>query len=377
MKIKVLHLRDTYDIGGPGKTILSTYRHIDKDIFDIEVGIFLRHNECNKNPFVLEAKRIGLKVHYIEGFNQYDLIMITRLKRLLSNNSFDIVHTHEVKSDIIGFLATRKINLPIVTTLHGWIGNDIKQKVFSYLDKKILKHFDCVITVSNKMTEELTKNKNYKNIEVVRNAIDPERYSKISNENSKKNNNIKEKKILNIASIGRLSEEKGQRDFLNAAKIVLNKGYRANFLIVGDGPDKKRLKDLLKNEKFGKHILMTGHIENIDGIYKIIDLLVLCSYTEGIPNVLLEALICRIPVFATKVGGIPEMIPNDNYGTLIQKKSPRLLSKKIIEFLKNPEKFTKKAESGYNLVCQKFNFKNRTNILQNIYLEIIKNRSLK
>ena len=111
--IRVLDLRDTYEIGGPGKTILETYRFIDRSRFELHLGIFLTPREGTDTPFLVEARKYGMPVHYIHGANQYDPRLIARTAALIEALDIDLVHAHEVKSDVIMWLAAVLHRVPI------------------------------------------------------------------------------------------------------------------------------------------------------------------------------------------------------------------------------------------------------------------------
>ncbi|MGH6692215.1 MAG: glycosyltransferase family 4 protein, partial [Gammaproteobacteria bacterium] len=120
--LNVLDLRDTHEIGGPGKTILETFRAIDPAAFTLHLGVFLTRRERDDSPFVAAARAARMPVHLIRGYNQYDPRMIWQVARLVKALRIDIVHAHEVKSDVLTYLASKVHRVPIVTTLHGWFG---------------------------------------------------------------------------------------------------------------------------------------------------------------------------------------------------------------------------------------------------------------
>src|SRR5688572_16724617 len=93
--VRVLDLRDTYEIGGPGKTILETYRALDPERFTMHLGVFVKHNENGDTPFVGAARNIGMRVHFLRGHNPYDPRLILGLAQLVKSLKVDIVHAHE------------------------------------------------------------------------------------------------------------------------------------------------------------------------------------------------------------------------------------------------------------------------------------------
>src|SRR5215510_8831127 len=145
--IRVLDLRDTVEIGGPGKTILETHKAIDGARFSLHLGVFARGEESTDTPFVRAARAQGLPVHELRAPSQYDPRMALALARLVEAQRFDIVHSHETKSDAINWLARRRRRFHTMTTLHGWIGNSRKQRTLIWLDRRLVRSFDRVLAV--------------------------------------------------------------------------------------------------------------------------------------------------------------------------------------------------------------------------------------
>ena len=125
-----------------------------------------------------------------------------------------------------------------------------------------------------------------------------------------------------------------------------------------------------------KNIIVTGYVKEVRKIYEDLDLMILPSHTEGIPNVILEALSMEVPVIATAVGGTPEILESPEIGVLVPPKQPKQLANSIINFLKNPGAFKSKTRFGVMLVEEKFNFRERTKKIEKIYDEILMRRGV-
>lgn len=108
MKIRILHLRDTYEIGGPGKTIIETISHIDKNHFELHIGVFLTRNETDESLFIKAARDNGFFVHLIRGYNQYDPMVLFQLVNII--RKFNIHIHRENKSKLMICLVKRSAN---------------------------------------------------------------------------------------------------------------------------------------------------------------------------------------------------------------------------------------------------------------------------
>jgi glycosyltransferase involved in cell wall biosynthesis len=371
--LSILHLRDTHEIGGPGKTILETCRAIDSTRFQLHVGVFLRHGEPEDSPFVLEARRCGMPVHFIKGGHAYDVRMIGQVIDLVRDCQIDIVHAHEVKSDVIAYLAARFHPVPIVTTLHGWIGNSFKDRLFIKMDKRIVRGFDRVIAVSRRIEEELLgAGVPGKKLRMLHNAIVLERYRRTGRCGVLAEAIGRPVEGPVIASIGRLSPEKGHSDLVDAIGIVCKRVQKVSLVLIGDGPERPKLLQQIMALGLQEVVHMPGYIQEPQRLLEEIDLLVLPSHTEGLPNAALEALLMEVPVLATEVGGTPEVITDGETGRLVPARSPEKLAEGIQDFLAAPEPWKRMASRGKDMVKANFDFRARTRKLEAIYDEMMK-----
>ena len=370
--INVLHLRDTHEIGGPGKTILETFRAIDADRFRLHLGIFLTRDESGDSPFVRAARDYGMPVHFIRGYNQYDPRMIGGVVDLAKSLQADVLHAHEVKSDVVTLLAAARHRIPTMTTMHGWIANSRKQRMLVSLDKRAARWFDCVIAVSAPIRDEiLAAGARPERVRLLHNAIVVERYRRTGERGFLQQLVGKPLSGPVIASIGRLSPEKGHLDLLEAvAMLSLNGGPKPSIVLAGDGPDRERLEARTKALGLESLVHFPGYVARPDRVLEETDLMVLPSHTEGLPNAALEALVMEVPVLATRVGGTPEVVEDGVTGRLVPPSSPRALADALQDFLGDPAPWKRMAARGREMVETDFNFTTRTRKLEAIYAEL-------
>jgi glycosyltransferase involved in cell wall biosynthesis len=370
--INVLHLRDTYEIGGPGKTILETHRAIDTSRFCLHLGVFLRHAESSDTPFVRAARQAGMPVHEIRGANQYDPRMVSRIWDVIEAHDIDIIHAHEVKSDVIAWLVRRGRRVPIVTTLHGWISNGTKSRILIDIDKRIVRSFDRVIAVSQLIgTEMATRGVSPKQLRLVHNAIVIERYRRSGRTGYLAELVGHQLSGTVIASIGRLSSEKGHADLVEALALAAARGWRPNLVLAGDGPARADLEGKVRALGLAGAVHFTGYVNQPERLLEETALMVLPSHTEGLPNAALEALAMQVPVLATRVGGTPEVVIDGETGRLVPPRSPQALADAIIDFLTDPAPWRDLADNGRRMVERRFDFKARTRRIEAIYSELL------
>ncbi|MCK4785497.1 MAG: glycosyltransferase family 4 protein, partial [Desulfobacteraceae bacterium] len=369
--INVLHLRDTDKVCGPGKTILETVAHIDKAEFDLTIGLFLLNRE-RTNAYYDAAVDRGIPILAIRTFHQFDPSIIFKIIRIIREKNIHILHSHEYKSDLIAYAVSRIYRIPIMTTAHGWISNNKKSALYIRLQKKVLPKFDRVIAVSPLIKSQLIgSGVSPDKVSLVYNAIVVEDYNPSNVEPGylRKKFNLPDNSIL-IGNVGRLSPEKGQIQFIKAATEVLNKHPECFFVLIGDGPSREMLENECKNLKLVEKIIFTGHEADVRKVYKDLDIVALTSYTEGFPNVMLEALCMGKPVLATDVGGTSDIVINNHTGILIPARDPDAIAKGLLKILKDPDWAKKTVKNGREMIEEKYKFSIRVNKLENLYDQI-------
>ncbi|MBT2970601.1 MAG: glycosyltransferase [Candidatus Thiodiazotropha sp. (ex Ctena orbiculata)] len=369
--INVLHLRDTDRVCGPGKTIIETCSRINKEKYNLYIGIFVRVDE-EKNKYQAAAEERGITVLPIVMNHKLDLAVVFRLIKIIKRYKIDVLHSHEYKSDIIAFLAAKLSPIKIVSTAHGWIENSTKSKMYLRASKNVLKYFNKVIAVSPKIRNELLKYKIKEDkCQLIYNAIVIENYVSGAYEKNILRNRYKlDKDDFLIGNIGRLSKEKGQKDFVTAATAIAERHENIYFFLIGDGPEKDALATLINNSGLQDRIFLTGHYHDIKPVFQDLDAVGLTSYTEGFPNVLLESLIMRKPIFGTDVGGVRDIIIDQETGQLIQPNDIAAITDCMEFIINNPDECKHQVTKGVQLIEERYDFKIRINKIEKLYSEL-------
>lgn len=160
-----------------------------------------------------------------------------------------------------------------------------------------------------------------------------------------------------VGYVGRLSKEKGILNFLQAIPMIIKKEDSIGFVIGGDGPLSNNTREYVARRKLTNKVRLTGWIshEKLSSCLNELRLLVLPSFTEGLPNILLEAMACGTPVLATCVGAIPDVIADGETGFLLESNDPRYASDKITKLIGKPELLEKISKNAYRWVRENFN----------------------
>jgi len=288
-------------------------------------------------------------------------------KNLVIEKKIDIIHHHYCKwIGLYTFLIKKMLDIPILLTMHGTDYNYLPYNslFFKHIIPFLVNKFDAVTVVSNDGKRKIQKLKKItKKISVVYNGIEPDLdYTKVN-----RLNNIKITDNYFI-SIGVLIKRKGFDLIIKAFKTIAVKYPDVKYIIIGGGPELKNLMNLVKENNLVNRVIFTGYLKNneIIPIIKNAKFLIHAPKEEPFGIVLLEAMIFNKAVFASRVGGIPEIIVDNVTGKLFKPNSVISIMNIIDYAMTNPIKLDKFGNAGRKRVLEKFNW----NIIARDYLDI-------
>lgn len=369
-KPRVLIIIASQDIGGPGKGIFQFIENAPREEFDY---ILCNFNFRNRTigQFANEASKRKINLILLKQQFILDPLLLMQARDIILRNNINIIQTHGYKPGVIGFFMSKLYRIPWIGFAHGYIDVGKKLKLYNRLDKMVLKYADRVVTVSDSMKRLLadagvSENK----IRVIYNAIaQADATPSASAEAVKDCYGIKNiHKVIGV--VGRLSPEKGQVIFLKAFKKVVKMHPEAKALIVGDGPDKGMLEEYCRKNGIEDKVIFTGYQEEIANFYQVFDMLALPSFSEGLPNAVLEAMLFGVPVIATSVGGVPEVINNSN-GILVPPDNYELLADKMIKLLQDDGLRKSLGLKGRESLYPRFSPSHRASQILDLYKELL------
>jgi glycosyltransferase involved in cell wall biosynthesis len=341
--LRVLDIMEASSVTGPAKNLLEFARLAgDANQFPVPVKIavatFTRGNSASSNKFVQACQQTALTVHPIHERFAFDLAVIPAIRKLIAEYDPQIVQTHSVKSHFLMWLTAVYRQRYWIAFHHGYTWTNPKVILYNQLDRWSLPKASRVITVCRAFGSALSNaGVRADRIAVKHNCVKtfvpsaPERVLEL-------------RRTLRIPTgsqvlltVGRLSREKGQSDLIQALSLLrkTNGAGELRLVIVGDGPEKQRLKEAAERYGVAESVCFVGHQLDVTSYYSMADVLVLPSHSEGSPNVLLEAMAAGLPIIATDVGGIPEIVTNEREGLLVEKNNPVALARAITRVLRN------------------------------------------
>jgi glycosyltransferase involved in cell wall biosynthesis len=372
--LKVIHLVEDMKIGGAERIIADIVLGLDRKKYDASVWCVTRGGET-----ATELTEKGIEVKIL-GISTYRNPLNTfKLTRLLKAARPDIVHTHGYFASVIGRLAARRAGIPVILAhVHSTYWEYRKRHLM--IERKLSRFTHKIICCSKAVesfvnnTEKITDNKTT----VIYNGVDEERFSPHQSPTSIRAEFGMDDEAAVVGTVSSLTPHKGHEYLIQAASLLLGTLPSVKFLIVGDGPLRKRLEDQAKNLNIHPAVIFTGARKDIPEILTLMDVFVLPSHTrEGLGLAIIEAMAAERPVVATDIGGIPEAINDSETGLLVPPGDPEGLAKAIIELLQNPKKAKEMGEKGRTRVKEKFTTKKMLSEIEHVYQSLISQKEVK
>jgi glycosyltransferase involved in cell wall biosynthesis len=229
------------------------------------------------------------------------------VRRLCAELAPDVVHTHGYRSDVVDGGVARAAGVPVVSTVHGFTGGAMRNRIYEWIQERAFRDFDAVIAVSQPIVRRLERRGvSRSRIHFIPNAFDGAA-AVVERDAARERLGIP-KDEFTIGWVGRLSAEKGPDVFVDAIAHLSQPTPSAAF--VGGGPDEPALRERALRHGVEERVRWLGIVPGAGALLAAFDMLVLSSRTEGIPIVLLEAAAAGVPIVATRVGGVPSMFPD-------------------------------------------------------------------
>lgn len=339
VRTRILHLISSNFVGGPERQILHHARSVSSPDLEIWIGSF---RDGSERPEVLvragEQGLPTLELAFEVSSGRIDLGRLIRLAGRMKHRDFALVCTHGYKSNVIGYALSRITGCPQVGFVRGWIAENEKVKRYERLDRWVLSRSDWVVCVSELQAAELRPRRARRRPPlVIPNAalfLRPTGPS-VDRAACRRALGLKEDAFW-IGSVGRLSIEKGHAFLLDAVAQVAAPVPNIRLAIVGDGPQRASLEQQARKLRIDGLVHFAGFLRDVQPWMQAFDVLVNPSLTEGLPNVLLEAMALGTPVVATAVGGVPDLLGGDPCGLLIPPGNSHALAAAVLEFHCDP-----------------------------------------
>jgi glycosyltransferase involved in cell wall biosynthesis len=395
-----MHVRASNFFGGPEKQIVEHLRLLQR--IQNEPLLCSFYEKGRETELARRGKALGIPTFSVPCLSAYDPTQVLRLRELFNSQTPDLVCTHDYRSTFLCLVGRVRLPVRQIAFWRGTTRENLKVVLYYKLENWLVKRMDHVVVVSKEqqnflMSHGLPENK----VSLVPNAVEIEQdrtegraeqaqkkgnagqYEKQGpagqlerqgNEKQGSRRTILFNKFCGktiIGTAGRLSPEKGHEYLIGAMPYVLAAKKDAVLLVFGDGPLRNDLTRLAEKAGCGNSIHFLGFVPDFSSFLENIDLFVLPSLIEGLPNVLLEALAAAKPVVATAVGGVPDIVVNGETGVLIPPGDSRQLAEAMIRLLSDPGLAKAMGQAGKEAIRKSHSFDKQLQLLMEVYTKTL------
>ncbi|MBX9601265.1 MAG: glycosyltransferase [Bryobacteraceae bacterium] len=339
--IRVLALMESAFVTGPAKNLIEFARRAANPPggppVDLKIATYLRAGE-SPNAFVQAAESAGLKVYILREARRWDTRPVADIRGLVGELQPDLVQSHNTKSHLFVKLAGVPGRVPWIAFNHGYTATNLMDRVYNHVDRFTLPQAHRVIAVCRPFADRLMRRGVApERIRIQHNSVVPfqrppeEEIEAVRDSLALGGGNV-------VLAVGRLSSEKGHADLLYAVRDLAPPVRRdLRVVFAGDGPELPRLRQLAARLGLAETVVFAGLRKDVRPFYAAATVLALPSHTEGSPNVVLEAMAARVPIAATAVGGVPEILTDQQTGLIVPPRDPAAMSAALARLLGDAE----------------------------------------
>jgi glycosyltransferase involved in cell wall biosynthesis len=333
--MRVAVVIDSLKVGG-AQRLVAAYAS-NAAAHDITPLIISLHRESA--PVITDAIRsAGIEIVTLPATSLFSVRRFRQLVQLLEDRKIEIVQTHLIYSNILGSAAARVAGVPVIATLHsthvrgGW-----KSKQLKRVEDLVLRQFATRILAVGNMVEAANKTRyGGRKLDVIPNGIQmpgpvqPESREQLRRELG---SNVSDPIII---TVGRFSQAKGYEDMIKAFSLLRDHGKKPVLLMVGSGNQAESIQAQVDSLNLHESVILAGERQDVPQLLAASDVFASSSHREGLPLAVLEAMMAGLPVVATSVGDIPNVVTEET-GVIVPPHQPEQLAAAIEKLLDDPE----------------------------------------
>jgi glycosyltransferase involved in cell wall biosynthesis len=356
--VRLVHLTSSTFFGGPERQMLGLAEAMAGRI----ETAFISFSEKGRSRHFLDTVRA-------RGFDAYTpaadfphlRAAVRETTALLGELACDVLLCHGYKANLLGRIAARRTGIPAIAVARGWTGESRRVRTYEWLDRRHLRFMDHVVCVSDGQAERVRRwcRVPATRISVIRNSArlaaletaDPDARERLHRLFA---GDAEVTRV--VLAAGRLSPEKGFGVLVESAAAICRENPGAGIAIFGEGGLRQGLERRVEELGLSGRVVLPGFRDDLDFLIGAADVVVLPSFTEGLPNVALEAGAAAVPVVATAVGGTPEVVADGVTGFLVPPGDAAAIAERVSTLLGDRERATRMGVAGRDRMRRLFTF---------------------
>ncbi len=365
----LLFVVDNFAKGGAAVVVHNLIQHLDRSLFNPMLCCLDETGALGE-----ELKASGVKVFCLNRQPGTDWGIIKKLRRIIKTERVDLIHAHQYTAFFYGGLAAISSRFKkLIFTEHGRHYPDQRNTKRVIVNQLMLPFTARIIAVSPAVKQSLITYEVMpgRRIEVIFNGIDCCKFKT-------NNHEINKKKSLGLAPgdlvcgmIARLGTEKDQATLIKALPKVILKYPQARLLLIGDGPKKTELENLVRQLGLADKVIFTGSRRDIPELLAVLDIAVLATFYEGTSITLLEAMAAGKPVIASRVGGNPAVVEDGVTGFLVPVSDPEALADRLLQLFADEHLRKQMGNAGCRQVEEQFSLEQMVTNYEKLYRQVL------
>ena len=372
--IHVCHAFPSLPLHGAENHFLKLCKNLDAS--RIQTTILLIQSRGELAP---DFEALGIPVILIPKRSRYDLSVVPRIRAFLRKGDFDLVHTHLFTANFWGRLGALGLPPSLVSSAHNVVAGErpFLVRVENLLDRILTLGTDAVFCVTGQVAASMRRDAGLPpgKLVPIENGLSLPEPAGLSKAEMRRELGFPEDRVL-LAVVGRFSTQKNHKGFLEALERVVTCHPEVLVLLVGEGELEAEIRREAELRHLTPFLRFLGLRRDVPRILEAIDLFVLPSLWEGLPNVMLEAMAAGVPVVATRVGGVPDVLGDGETGILCGTDSSSI-AEAVLRALDHREDAERMAEAARTLIRERYDIRNTARRYTGLYRTLVRTRAFR
>lgn len=380
MVVRLTFLFPKLELGGPFKGVLAILKYMDRKLF---APYFVALSPPMHPKAADELAALQCPLIQLGQKSFFDLRVISPLLHHLDETHCDILHTTLLRPDWYGAILKKiRPRIKLVTTIRGvddvairMVHGRLVETVFNFINHRVLTAMDAVVPHSHGLLDFVHRMRVPESrIRLILNGIDLQPFENINKEKARSCLRARmgwPADCVVIGFAGTFWPYKDHVGFIHAAKKLYEWRQDLRFLAIGDGPLLDKMRAMVEKEGLQGIVAMPGHLTDVASFYGAIDLHLFMSFSEGMPRAVLESMACGLPVVATAVTGVVEVVKHEETGLLIPPHDHVAAAEAVRRLLEDNNLRKKLSDAGSNLVREHYSAYAMTKAYEKLYLDLL------
>jgi glycosyltransferase involved in cell wall biosynthesis len=373
-RLRVMHLLHTMAYGGVETTLINWVRKMDRDRFEVHLVCFANPGSTEM-PFVKAAEGAGLCLAGKLPWRKTKPIMSAarKLRDLIRQHRIDILHSHNCYADVVALVARMMVPVKLVTTLYVWGDFGWKRNIIQWLNEQAVRRFDLVtVHCEDTLAQTLARGFRPERVKLLISGFEADHHEMAAEERRerRRERGVSDKEVV-LANIARFYPEKAHDSLLRSFREISARHPEARLWLFGVGPLEDDLRRLCTELGLDDRVTFLGFVEDLPGILPLVDIQVHPSHMEGVALAVCSGMAAGLPIVASDVGGLREVLKHGETGFLVPPGDERGFTEAVVGLIEQPERARRLGQAARHFMLNDYSLERAVGEVQKTYLELM------